>query len=607
MSSLQQLRLSLSRLGITGTIRLLAEKRAKKRRLARLLRQDSGRVTLVNAQNISGIEVSEEDRITIIERADEMLRDDNYVFTFLHPLKNIPNVWNYDHLEKKYWPKKRYEETRVHSAETPSDVKIVWEINRFKYLPLLAQAAYLSKEKKYVDEIEWRLLSWLEDNPFAGSINWSSPLEIAIRGISWSVTLRILSLAGFDISGNEKISTSLWQHAAYLNAELSVDKIVRSNHLIGETAGLYIISGFFDFPEAEFYRLRAKRVLSDSVLKQTYEDGGSCESSGWYHTFVTDFTDLALRTSQAIGDPFDASLNDRFKAMTIYRNSIMLPDGDPVRFGDCDFGKAINLPGKWKDSIFGLNTLGSAERKDYFQKTGHITARLEKHYLFMRAGDFGWGGDGFSSHAHDDFLAPIVALGGANILVDPGTFAYNGAPQERDTERRAEMHNGIILGVRPILKPSFGWIKTRPAAFINSCDVSENKITVTANYGEAIAEHDRQCILKPEEFILEDRLHFYSGKSLEWNFHFHPRWRLVREGPRTFALHDFRDNHYRFELSGTEEELEVLPYEFAPAYRQKSKAWKVRLRSSTADQEKRTVRFTLKRIEQAIAQSSAND
>ena len=98
----------------------------------------------------------------IIERADAMLADENYVFTFIHHLKNISDPWNYDPLENKYWQKKRYEETRVHSPESPKDVKIVWEINRFKYLPLLAEAAYLTKEKKYVDEIQWRLLSWID-------------------------------------------------------------------------------------------------------------------------------------------------------------------------------------------------------------------------------------------------------------------------------------------------------------------------------------------------------------------------------------------------------------------------------------------------------------
>jgi hypothetical protein len=603
MTTLQSLSLAIKKLGLPGTVRLLAEKHAKKRRLVKLLRAKHGIAKLITTGNGNKLYPSNEELITLIERADEMIRDENYVFTFLHHFKNIPDVWNYDPIEKKYWPKKRYEETRVHSADTPQDVKIVWEINRFKYLPLLAQAAYVTNEKKYADEIESRILSWIEDNPFAGTINWSSPLEIAIRGISWTATLRLLSVAGFDISKNEIIARSIWQHAAYLNAELSTDKIVRSNHLIGETAGLYILSSFLGFPEAVFYKLRAKKILTDSILKQTYFDGASRESSGWYHTFVTDFADLALRTARLTGDSFDTQFIERFIRMIIYRNSITLPDGDSVRYGDCDFGKAINLPAKWKEIVFGSNSFSSAEKRNYFEVANHITARRDKNYFFVRAGDFGWGGNGFSSHAHDDFLAPIVALDGVNILVDPGTYAYNGAPQERDKERAAENHNGLIVtshgsrtgGREPRLKPNFGWLKTRPHSVIEKYETTEIGISVKTRYGETIKEHERSFLLSDDAFIVEDHLHFNSDKSIEWNFHFHPRWRLEKKGARKFALHDFRNNHYDFELSGMDAELEVLQYEFYPAYRQKSKAWKLRMSKNIHANNELTVRFILKK------------
>ncbi|MFI5264301.1 MAG: alginate lyase family protein, partial [Candidatus Kapaibacterium sp.] len=519
-------------------------------------------------------------------------------FTFIHHLKDIADPWNYDPVEKKYWIKKYYEETRIHSPDTPRDVKIVWEINRFKYLPLLAQAAAITKDKKYADACEARILSWIEGNPFAASINWSSPLEIAIRSVSWTAALRILSRAGFDIFGNQKIAKSIWQHAAYLNAGLSTDKIVRSNHLIGETAGLYILSSFFNFPEATFYRLRAKKILTDSILNQTYTDGTSKESSGWYHTFVTDFADLALRVASETGDAFDKEFTDRYEQMSIYRNSIMLPDGDPVRFGDCDFGKAINLPSRWKESIFGQNSSTSQEKNCYFQEAQHLTARLGTNFVFTRAGAFGWGGDGFSSHAHDDFLAPIVALDGVNILVDPGTYAYNGVQEQRNKERDAQAHNGLIIGdgTGAIPKPSFGWFKTRPKAIIDSFVWAENKITAEASYGEWRGQHSRHFTLTKEEFILEDHLRMNADQILEWNFHFHPRWRLDKISPSKFALHDFRDNHYEFELSGMRGELEVLKYDFAPAYMQKSNAWKLRIRDSIHKGEYRIVRCILKKL-----------
>ncbi len=617
MTTFQTLKLAIKKLGMGSTLLLLAQKRAKKKRLAKLLQIYPGAAKLSDAVGrtfLSGsketsrtdmnVRPTEEEIATITERADEMLRDENYFFTFLHHLKGIPDPWNYDPIEKKYWQKKNYEETQVHSGDTPRDVKIVWEINRFKYLPLLAQAAYSSKEKKYANEVESRILSWIDDNPFGGSINWSSPLELAIRAISWTASLRILAAAGFDISKNEKITRSIWQHAAYLNAELSTDKIVRSNHLIGETVGLYILSSFFDFPEAVFFRIRAKKILADSILKQTYPDGASRESSGWYHTFISDFADLALRTANTIGDTFDTEFIERFKLMQVYRNSIMLPDGDAVKYGDIDFGKAINLPSKWKSMVFGENNFVVKERKNYFETANHISAMLGKNYFFIRAGDFGWGGDGFSSHAHDDFLAPILAMDGVNILVDPGTYVYNGAPEERNGERIASYHNGLIISDpksratnnEPRLKPGFGWIKTRPPAFIESCLSSENEITVQAIYGEWMIEHQRNFILTNDSFTVEDHLHFQIDRSLEWNFHFHPRWRLEKISPQKYALRDYVNNYYEFELSGINAELELLQYDFYPSYMRKSKAWKLRLNSSIRATEKRNVNFVLRKL-----------
>lgn len=602
MGALQNLKLSIKKLGIGGTIRLIAEKRAKKKRLEVLLRKPAESAKLI-VPDKSSLEISDKERTTIIERADEMMRDENYFFTFLHHLKGIDDPWNYDPIEKKYWPKRRYEETQVHSADTPRDVKIVWEINRFKYLPLLAQAAYITKEKKYADEVESRILSWLDGNPFAGSVNWSSPLELAIRGISWAVSLRILALAGFDIVSNEKIAQSIWQHAGYLNAELSVDKIVRSNHLIGETAGLYILSSFFDFPDAIFFRLRAKKILIDSILKQTYSDGVSCEASGWYHSFVSDFAELALRTANRIGDMFDKEYLERLEQMMIYRNSIISTDGEVVKYGDCDFGKAVNLSSHWKDAVFGTNILHTSEKKCYFEKAQHLTARLEKNYVFARAGEFGWGGDGFSSHAHDDFLSPSVSLEGTAIIVDPGTYVYNGDSEERDLYRRAEMHNGLIIGMGTgaTMKPSFGWIKTRPNATIDFFSQNDDEIIAEASYGEWCGEHARLFKLSNEKFILEDHLDLKSDQLIEWNFHFHSRWRLEKLSPSKFALRDFRNNQFEFELSGIDAELELLAYDFAPTYMGKTPAQKLRMRMNYIQKDgERNVKFTLGRVMDVI-------
>lgn len=582
MGAFQELQRAVSKLRISGTLSLIFEKKKKQKRIASLLASHDGIATLKQFEILPPSLTPEEEN-TIIERADAMLRDENFFFTFTYKTKDIEDPWNYDPLEKKYWQKEHYDETRVHGAGTPKDVKIIWEINRFKDLPVLAEAACITKDKKYADEVERRLLSWIECNPFGNSVNWSSPLELGIRIISWSVSLRLLRDAGFRVDENSAIQRSVYEHAAYLAAALSTDKIVRSNHLIGEVTGLYIVSSLFNYSEATEHREQAKAILEDSVLKQTYPDGVSRESSGWYHGFVTDLAEAAARVGFASNDIFGLEYNTRLRDMLIYKNSILGADGI-IKYGDFDNGKAIELPTKWRDAVLGVSPVTSSERKNLFNDAKHISAKLDSNELFFRAGEFGWGSDGFSSHAHDDFLAPVVSIFRHPILVDAGTYVYNGDPENRDKYRVASYHNTVIIGdtSSAVLKPSFGWQKVRPDASIDFFIENDDEVIAEASFGEWKGQHLRRFRVTKELFSLEDHFELKSGKSAQWHFHFHPRWRIEKLDGLKFALHDFRGHEFLFELSEGELDFEVLDYDFSGSYMEKSRAKKIRFTTKLA-------------------------
>ena len=596
MEMLNSLFLSLKKLGVSGTVKLLAEKRDKKARLKKLLLGVQHDAALILSLNeAKSIEINPNEIEAILEKADAMLLDKNFFFTFQYATKGIDDPWNYDPLEKKYWQKRQYEETRVHGIDTPRDVKIVWEINRFKDLPTLAQAAYLTKEKKYADEVERRILSWIECNPFAASVNWSSPLELAIRAISWTASLRILALAGFTVHANEKIKRSLWQHAAYINAELSIDKIVRSNHLIGELCGLYALSSLYDFPEAAVIRKRSKELFIESVIAQTYPDGASRESSGWYHAFVTDFTDIFIRIAGQTDDVLPKEFTQRYEQMVIYRNSIMTTDASIVKFGDFDNGKALELASHWRDVVLGAEPIHPEQTKQIFGETKHITARLGNQYLFVRCGEFGWGGDGFSSHAHDDILSPVFNFDKKNFLIDPGTYVYNGDSNIRDIYRIASAHNGVIIGHKqPVTKKSFGWLTTRSYAPIELFTANEEYVEARCSYGEWKGHHHRLFRMTSDMLAIEDVLTLQHEQPVEWNFHFHPRWRITLVTPQKAILRDFRNFHFMVELSLGLAEFEVVGYEYSPSYMVRSAGQKIRIRK-TINTELQHFRFEITR------------
>ncbi len=572
MNALSHISLALKKLGARDTVILIAEKYAKKNRLKQLLAlsESAHKQVEIIQPSKEGIDLTtlQPEQESVMQIASQTLADENFVFSFTHHLHTINDPWNYDPIEKKYWQKQQYEETQLRLPDVPRDVKIVWEVNRFKYLPLLTEAALLSNDDRYKTEIQWQIHSWIEHNPFARTINWSSPLELAIRALSWLVAIRLLQYGGIEIA-DDTIKRSLWEHAYYLNSQLSVDKIVKTNHLIGEAAGLYIISSLCDFPEAKAFRKRALAILETEIIAQTYPDGASRESSGWYHSFVTDFFDLAERASHISGESFSKKYLDRLSAMKTYLASLVAPDGELIRYGDCDDGSALFASDRVKDLLFGESNAPGANRKNYFSQAQHINAKVAESFVLMRAGEFGWGGDGFSSHAHDDLLSPIVYLAGLPVIVDSGTFVYNGDHPTRDSYRKAEAHNGVMIGGSSlaIIKESFGWTKVRENASLRITSDAENICAFEASYGEYIGQHKRLSELRSDSFTLSDIFTLSKQQSVVLSLHFDPRWSVRKESDSKVVLKDAQENEVVLVLSGVNASVEIFGYEYSPKYR----------------------------------------
>lgn len=569
--------------GLAGFIRVLLEKKDKRQRYSKMLKElpQTTSLAILNDQTIGEIVVTEVKK-EIIAKADAMLRDENSYFTFPYKLRGIERPWNYDPFEQLYWPARHYTEQKLHAEDTPHDVKIVWEINRFKDLPTLAQAAYLTGDKRYADEVEWRLLSWIDDNPFIESINWASGLEIAIRLISWTASLLLLRAAGFDLSRNGRIARSIYEQAVYLRADLSTDKIVRSNHLIGEVAGLFFISNVWTFPGCEEYSTTARAILEEEIVRQTYHDGATRESTTWYHGFVTDFFDIASRTHH-LGKPFSVAFLQRLALMKSFREQTIQPDGTPVRIGDADDGYALYFEGeseRWFDAIFG-SAMNSAKTHATFDTLGYLFRNDGENAIYIRGGEFGMGGDGSSSHAHDDLLAPAAWLGGLPVLVDPGTYVYNGAAKYRSRYRSEHSHNTFSLneGSRAKQRLNFGWYETRKPASMKL--IGNGPIEILGQYAEW-PDHKRTVRLADNIEIVDEVLNHQSRAAAR--LHLHPMWKPV--GEREFATDDGRRLY--LEVNGWEK-VTLETYDFSPSYRVQVPATKIILRSEPVSGKLRVV------------------
>jgi hypothetical protein len=213
-----------------------------------------------------------------------------------------------------------------------------------------------------------------------------------------------------------------------------------------------------------------------------------------------------------------------------------------------------------------------------------VSAHLEDAFLFLRAGEFGMGGAGFSSHSHDDFLSPIIYLDTIPVLVDPGTFVYNGNPARRAEFREANAHNGIIVGKNTgaVQRMNFGWNWIRPNAKILETSFTAQEGSVTAQYGEW-STHKRTVKINQKAALIVDRFSERLHKQCEWRFYFAAEWTIEKQSDMEYSGLTNVGDRLSIKLNGLFESVDIQPYDFSPSYSVAMPATMMRLSSSAPE------------------------
>jgi hypothetical protein len=498
----------------------------------------------------------------IVQLADEILNGKCHFLGVDFIFEKRPN-WHFDPADNKSWDVKIYDERKIIYPGSPKDPKIVWELNRHQYLFTLAKAYFLTSDEKYVDIVLSHIKSWIEDNPFGKGINWASPLEISIRLISWTFTLDLIGDSINFKNYKETIFNSIYAQAVYLSRTLSIDRVIRTNHLLGELTGLFFVSTVFKFKESEKWRNKALKLFFREIPEQIFQEGVSKEQSTSYHRFVIDFTLLIINYCKRFNISYRAYLDGILEKMIEYLLFVSMPDGKTPAIGDSDDGRGFrfsesddfwdmrgsissgavifdngsmkNISKRFYEESFWL--LGTEGLKKYlsinsfepktvqklFHDSGHYVIRSswkdDADYLFIRAGIFGMGGDGFSSHSHDDLLSPIICIKGKQLLVDSGTYAYNIDCNIRNKFKSSKAHNNITWNNKiSISKPNFGWDITYNTKLVNS-RLDYKSIFLEFSI-DKVPEYRRiiRYDVEKRAFIIED---FFEKdfEDLEWRFH----------------------------------------------------------------------------------------
>ena len=427
--------------------------------------------------------------VRLRNRADEIAENRLSFFNLKNVFVGDPIDWNRDHECGKPAPLGLSQKIDYRDYRVTGDAKMVWEPNRHHHLVVLGRAYRAFGEPRYAEAVYRHINSWIATNPFGYGMNWRSPLELGIRVINWVWALDLVREHGGGQRGLDgNIEESVWRHLWEITRKYSRGSS-SNNHLIGEAAGVFIGSAYFqDLPSARKWRDESHEILSKEILRQTYETGCTREQAFGYHLFVLQFFILVGIVGRRVGLDFPPQCWERIKKMLEFAGA-MAEGGPLTMFGDCDDGYVLDLAGGGNDAAelfsvgavvfertdlkaladeFGeaaywlldtdarkrwddlpmkaeaaeLHSLAYPDSGHYLLQSGHAHSE-DRFSLFFDCAELGY--TSIAAHGHADALSFTLRVGGRDVFVDPGTFDYFTYPECRSYYRSTSAHNTVEI------------------------------------------------------------------------------------------------------------------------------------------------------------------
>ncbi len=484
----------------------------------------------------------------------------------------------------------RWEETlRDEASGLPAigsktaDIRTVWEPARLQHLTVLL--AYLAQGNPVngADELEsfvkGELLGWLDANPFLSGLHYSSAMECGLRIPLFVYSLRLLSR--IDDNFWQLVSRSICQHAKRIENNLSLYSS-RGNHTVCEASGLVFAGVFYRETKDGIRWLNLGiDLLKHELKEQVLPDGGPLEQSFAYHRFVLDLywltVDFLERNNICDCQDMRPTLLEAERFITFVTDS----EGHLPSVGDSDGGYAI-APGISPNRGFNEKT-GAPPACHTFSDSGYTVFRGGEDEFLMLFDHSPLGMPPLYNHGHADALSVTLSLGGYELLVDPGTFRYNGAPFYRSYFRGTSAHNTVVVDQLDQAEQVTGFIWKAPF----SCQVTKNEfedgryIVQAEHTGyrrlRSPVTHRRMISYMPHKsLIIKDSFVGEGKHDFSIYFHIHPDatvsqddsyWKIERSWGVIWIK--LLDGHF-FELIQGDEKLPMGWY--SPDYGRKTTA-----------------------------------
>jgi uncharacterized heparinase superfamily protein len=416
------------------------------------------------------------------------------------PVKlGTPIDWHKDYKSNHRWPPAFCRDIEYANLDRPSDVKFPWEVSRMQWLMPAGQAFAITGEERYASAVRDLIDEWIAANPYAGSVNWSCTMDVALRAMSWTWLFHVFkaTAAWSDLGFQERFLRALYLQGDFTARHLEKSH-VNGNHFTADAAGLVFAGLFFGGTgEPARWQQLGWDLLRDELPKQVFPDGVDFEASVPYHRLVQELFLLPALYRLKLGLDVPEDYRRRLVAMARFTAGYSRADGGVPLWGDADDARALPFRQKpinehryllalvgvglsepalidafsgprsealW---LYGADVAATlpdrqvaAARQDSaaFPDGGFYILRNTKDHVFVDCGPLGLAGRG--GHGHNDLLSFEAVLDGVLLVSDCGAHVYTANMTERNLFRSTAYHNTPCIDgeeINRFIRPDYLW------------------------------------------------------------------------------------------------------------------------------------------------------
>lgn len=347
--------------------------------------------------------------------------------------------------------------------EHEADARAIWEINRWSEMTRMAMHSALNGDEQAIRTAQIWLEDWCERNTPGRGINWTSPLEAALRLMNYCWFDAIVrGCCDAELVQRQDALTArvvpahawwIWQRRSFGSSA--------NNHLIGELSALVMATA--RWPGLEKMTCPMKEVvelLESEILRQFAADGGNLEQALHYHLFAWE---MCWHAGLAAGG-FKAEVMERLtRAAQYFVDAVEAPEC--WDFGDSDDAQVLPLTLRRTNAAaefrgWFLNRAEGAVLRFWlgepprgikaamrgkwltYEESGQALWRDARWTVRADASELGLGS--MAAHGHLDALHVSLWYEQHALVIDPGTGAYYGNAALRAKLAAWEAHNGPV-------------------------------------------------------------------------------------------------------------------------------------------------------------------